>query len=454
MNKIFARIILIIFSLFAKLGRFLQKKSRLLKKPVILVSNFFNGFIFFPLYKVLYILKHKILNIYAPAKSKVFYFLNKSYLLHIFIIIIGSTIVLNNISAQELRSETFGKQTVIYSIITKEDYEELTEEKLAQSAPSRILGFLESTSTSDTQKSISDQPVENQMVTEITTITEGGSALVKPNIMQPVEAEEIPELQSPSRDEVINYVVAGGETVSAIASKFGISVETILWENGLGPRSLIRPGDTLRILPVTGVTHKIKSGDTLSAIAKKYDVDSDEIIAYNNLFDKSDIKVNQNLIIPGGKKVSPYVSTSTYATRSNPQVSSITKLFIPPSSTVSGSGLLWPTSVRRISQYYSWRHTGLDIAGPTGTPLYASDDGVVELSGWSTGYGNNIIINHGNGTKTRYAHASKLYVAVGDTVVRGQTIAAMGSTGWSTGPHIHFEVIVGGGKKNPLSYIQ
>ena len=114
----------------------------------------------------------------------------------------------------------------------------------------------------------------------------------------------------------------------------------------------------------------------------------------------------------------------------------------------------WPTVGHRITQYYSWRHTGLDIANKTGTPLYASEGGTVDYSGWSNGYGYNVLINHGGGKKTRYAHASKLYVKKGDVVSKGEAIAAMGSTGWSTGPHIHFEVIINGVKKNPLNYIK
>ena len=132
----------------------------------------------------------------------------------------------------------------------------------------------------------------------------------------------------------------------------------------------------------------------------------------------------------------------------------ITKLFQQPQNVVAGDGFVWPAGVRRISQYYSWRHTGLDIAGPTGTNIYAMDSGVVTFSGVSNGYGYNILVDHGNGMKTRYAHASKLYVEKGETVTKGQVIMAMGSTGWSTGPHLHFEVIVNGAKKNPLSYIK
>ena len=116
--------------------------------------------------------------------------------------------------------------------------------------------------------------------------------------------------------------------------------------------------------------------------------------------------------------------------------------------------MAWPTVGARITQYFSWRHVGVDIANKTGTPLYAADAGVVEFAGWATGYGNSIVINHGGGKKTRYGHASKLFVKVGDEVEKGENIAAMGSTGWSTGPHLHFEVMINGAKYNPLNYIR
>ena len=96
----------------------------------------------------------------------------------------------------------------------------------------------------------------------------------------------------------------------------------------------------------------------------------------------------------------------------------------------------------------------MDIAAKTGTAIYAADAGTVESVGWGTGYGNQIVINHGGGKKTRYAHLSKFYAKKGDIVSKGQTIAAMGSTGWSTGPHLHFEVIINGRKYNPLNYIR
>jgi len=116
--------------------------------------------------------------------------------------------------------------------------------------------------------------------------------------------------------------------------------------------------------------------------------------------------------------------------------------------------MIWPTQGYRITQYYSWRHFAVDIANKRGTPIYATDTGVIQYVGWSIGYGYNIIIDHGGSKKTRYAHLSKFYVKTGQKVGKGESIGAMGSTGWSTGPHLHFEVIINGRKHNPLNYIR
>lgn len=455
-KTIIIRIFIYIFRQVSNFSKFLFRKLSFLGKGILLLGRFCFNYILFPIYKLFYLIKYKSLNIYAPAKSKVFYFLNKSYFIHIIVVVLGVGIVFTNIRAQELREEHYGENTIIYSIIAKEEYEELTEEKQVYHSSDRVLSYLDLTGSVESQKALEpERQQQKEALTDLSSVTEGGAAIVKPNILESIPSEEVTEYQNQKRKESINYVVKPGETVTHVANKFGISVETILWENDLGPRSLIRPGDELVILPMTGVSHKVASGDTIGKIAKKYDISEEKIIEYNNLFDVSDIKVGQDLLIPEGRKVSPYVAPSTSYVRATPSSSGITKLFIPPQASASQtSGMVWPAGVRRISQYYSWRHTGLDIAGPTGTAIYAAEGGTVEYSGWSNGYGYNVLINHNNGYKTRYAHHSKLYVSKGDQVVKGQTIAAMGSTGWSTGPHLHFEVIVSGVKKNPLSYIK
>jgi len=270
----------------------------------------------------------------------------------------------------------------------------------------------------------------------------------KPNIIKPDLATTQKSIKP--RTEIENYTVQGGDTISTIAEKFSISVSTILWENGLSAYSIIRPGDSLDILPVSGITHKVVSGETIGSIAKKYNAEEIDILEVNKLASADKLQVNQKIIVPGGKKV-----TTSYEPKTYTGISAIKEIAKSPSATpVAGNKMNWPTEGSRITQYYSWKHYGLDIANKTGTPIYAADSGTIETIGWGTGYGNQIIIDHGGGKKTRYAHMSKFYVEKGEKVTKGQTIGAMGSTGWSTGPHLHFEVIINGTKYNPLNYIQ
>jgi murein DD-endopeptidase MepM/ murein hydrolase activator NlpD len=276
---------------------------------------------------------------------------------------------------------------------------------------------------------------------------------ITPNLMASEQTTKNSSIQIvKKRDKIITYVVQPGDTVSTIAQKFGLTVNTILWENNLSPYSLIHPGDKLSILPVSGVTHTVKKGETIGRIARDYGVKIEKILEANHLKITSTLAIGQKLIIPDGRKRT-YVArkTKTYS-----GISVIKKLVQTPrrSPAVSSNKMAWPTVGHRITQYFSWRHNGLDIANRIGTPIFAADAGVIEYAGWGRGYGNYILINHGGGKKTRYAHLSRFYVSKGQKVAKGQTIAAMGSTGWSTGPHLHFEVIINGRRYNPLNYIR
>ncbi len=290
-----------------------------------------------------------------------------------------------------------------------------------------------------------------------------GRALVKPtlapgSIIIPTPEEAAAEAEAERGST--RYIVQSGDVLGSIAEQFGVSVETILWANDLSYRSVIRPGQELLILSTTGVVHRVKSGDTLGRIARLYDAEIGDIIRENNLPSAGTIGIGQELVIPGGRRIAatptpaprPVVTAPTV----QPTTPSAPSPPPPPSSVpASAAGYIWPTNVRTITQYYGWRHTGVDIAGPIGSPLYASRDGSVIKSqcGWNGGYGCYIIVDHGDGIHTLYAHASQLLVSVGERVVQGQTIALMGSTGRSTGPHIHFEVRVGGRRANPFTYV-
>ena len=256
------------------------------------------------------------------------------------------------------------------------------------------------------------------------------------------------DISTKPRDKIIEYVVQDGDTVSLIADKFSVSVDTILWQNDLGAKDRIKPGQTLEILPVTGISHKVTKGDTVYSIAKKYDTSPQSMVdfPYNSFVNDEtfELAVGQILIVPDGVKPSEKPTA--------PRIRQIT----PDAGTVVASGaFVWPAS-GSITQNFAWYHKGVDIANRAAPDILATDAGKVVVAGWPDGYGygNRVVIDHGNGYKTLYGHLSKIYVVPGQTVGRGSAIGKMGSTGSSTGTHLHFEVIKEGTYLNPLSVLR
>jgi len=255
--------------------------------------------------------------------------------------------------------------------------------------------------------------------------------------------------------------VRDGDTPSTIAAKYGVSTNTILWANGIHDGDTIKTGDILVILPVTGVLHEVKDGDNLGAIAKKYNVKLEDIVTENRLADAGNLRIGQKLIVPDGY-VSPETNRRVVAqapddatSDDNTDNSDNTDQSKPDDSKVKptiGGGFIWPTSTKRLSQYFGWNHTGIDVPNRALPPVYAAKAGTVSFSGWLGGYGHLIIVDHGNSTKTYYAHLSKDFVKTGQAVKQGEVIGNIGSTGRSTGPHLHFEIRKNGRPTNPLSY--
>jgi len=254
------------------------------------------------------------------------------------------------------------------------------------------------------------------------------------------------------RREIITYEVQPGDNVGKIALKFDLEPETVMWANGSLAQNpdLLRPGQELVILPIDGVYHTVIKGDTLSSIAKKYLAEVESIVkcSYNNL-DPEDPQIHpaDKIIVPGGIK--PYEARQVTAYKGP-----------IPADAQKGTGVFaWPTSGRLTDRFgfrtFSGRwHNGLDIANAQGTSIYAADSGFVTFAGWqNNGYGNIIVIDHRNGYVTYYAHLSSYYVSAGQSVAKGTLIAAMGSTGNSTGSHLHFEIRHKGVRKNPEMYL-
>ncbi|PWB38605.1 MAG: hypothetical protein C3F02_02735 [Parcubacteria group bacterium] len=372
----------------------------------------------------------------------------KKYLPGLIIIMIITIATSHNILAKNYTAEEYVNRTLLPAMIQSSDEERSTivEEKAPVTATTGIINYLDEQGS--LQEIVISTPFQSDAGSGYGDVTADASSLVlnTPENSAETSGEDFGD-SAPVRSENISYTVQAGDVLGSIAEKFDISVNTILWANGLNWSSTIRPGQKLVILPGSGINYEVKKGDVLSSVAKKYQADVEKIIPANNLANASNINAGDLIFIPDGVKPTAVVSSYKPA-----KTETIPSVVSKPMDL--GTKFLWPAVSTRITQYFSWRHTGVDIGDKTGNPIYAAEDGKVTRAGWSRGYGNNVIINHGNGVETLYGHASKLLVEEGETVSRGQLIALIGSTGWSTGPHLHFEVRVNGVRQNGLNYIK
>ena len=240
--------------------------------------------------------------------------------------------------------------------------------------------------------------------------------------------------------EVVDYKVKSGDTLSSIAEEFHTSVNSISYINGILSPDRIAVGQKLSLITnASGIVVTVSKGNTLSDLADKYGVPVDVIIEVNKIADPDALFVGQTLILPGAKM-------------SGRPIATVSRM----------SSVKWPAQ-GRVTSGFGWRihpitrrnelHQGIDIAASSGTTVVAAAAGKVTFSGWNGGYGNLVTIDHGGGIVTRYAHLSKRSVAKGDSISAGQAIGLVGSTGFSTGPHLHFEVRVDGEAVNPRSHL-
>jgi murein DD-endopeptidase MepM/ murein hydrolase activator NlpD len=272
------------------------------------------------------------------------------------------------------------------------------------------------------------------------------------------------------RVEVEIYVVQAGDTVFGIAEKFGLSPETILWGNYATLQDNahnLSPGQELNILPVDGVYHKWSAGESFRKVTEFYGVDPEVVVEYpgNKLdvftFDISNpsLVAGDWLIIPNGRR--EFINWGPpIITRSDPAVA---RTYGPGycgqvyDGAVGAGVFVWPTTATYLSGYDynpAANHYGIDIAGDTGNPVFATDSGVVVYAGWSNfGYGSLVVLDHGNGWQSLYAHLSAIYVSCGQSIFQAASMGAVGSTGNSSGSHLHFELMFNGAKVNPWDYV-
>lgn len=272
-----------------------------------------------------------------------------------------------------------------------------------------------------------NQPIQQPTVKA--TIKVSADAIPQPPLPKPEAEREKPT--------VLIHTVRAGETLWDIAKSYGITVNEIVTTNNIKNQNRIQVGQTLKILTVKGVLHKVGPGENLWEIAERYGVSLAEIVSVNKITNPSLVQPGQEIVIPGA-----------------------TQLLIKDALVVNGQlqkAFDWPVR-GRISSNFGMRwgrmHNGIDIAVVTGTPVKAAADGRVTFSGNNGDYGLLVIIDHGNGVETRYAHNSRLVASVGQQVKRGDIIAYSGNTGNSTGPHVHFEIRYRGTPVDPSKYLK
>lgn len=260
------------------------------------------------------------------------------------------------------------------------------------------------------------------------------------------EVETVTEESVKPRDKVISYKVQKGDTLSSIGEKFGVSVDTLRWANDLKSIKDIAIGQELKILPVSGVAHKVQKSETIYTIAKKYEANPQAIVdfPFNDFLDPSTftLALGTTLIVPDGTKP----EEKPWAPPKRPLPT------IP--QTLAGGRLNWPTS-GQLSQSYVWYHKGVDIANKGAPAILAAEGGrVVSVIRQNFAYGWHVIVDHGGGLQTLYAHLSGIEVKEGDLIKKGEVLGQMGCTGRCTGTHLHFEVRQNGIAQPPLNFLK
>ena len=422
--------------------------KKIILTPLIVITKLLRPVFLFVYKKYLFIRK-KLYNSYSKSFFKIIIKKFNTHGVHITVFIIISFIITNNIYANSRSSNLIHKNSIAHVLFfggENNESEYILEEGIVYTEQKNYGHGIQVETPLALEIIDTDQELGEML--DATTMA-GGNTLIKPTISS---TEDIITKQT-LRDSTETYTVKEGDNLSSIAQLFGISINTILWENKLRAKDLIRPNQELKILPTSGISHIVKKGESLIKISKRYGVETDEILSFNQLSDPSQIYPNQRIIIPEGEPV--YVPTPTQVATSQTNLDKITTIFKPSSiPKQSSQGMIWPTNCKVITQYWHSTHHGLDIDGETGDPLYAVADGIIEVSAWNNGgYGLQVVVNHQNGIKTRYAHCSKLITSRGESVKQGDVICLLGNTGRSTGSHVHFEVIVNGVRRNPLNYV-
>jgi murein DD-endopeptidase MepM/ murein hydrolase activator NlpD len=293
-----------------------------------------------------------------------------------------------------------------------------------------------------------------------------GASLGAPGSSQPESASAPDAAQQP---QFVMHMVAEGDSLGSIAERYSVDTQSLIWNNpetGADPDMLLI-GEELVVPSVPGIVYDVRLGDTVSDIAARYSIDSSAIVSYapNKLEAPDFIVEGMVLLLPGGVPPAPPPAPEVIvedaplpeAPAPAPQLPArAPPIAVRESAAVYSSGFIWPVNGTMWGGFGArWGsfHKGIDVGAAYGTAVVAAGSGQVVLASSGGGYGNYIIVRHGNGLETLYAHLSAIYVGIGQYVGQGEVIGAVGCTGWCTGNHLHFEVYVGGAPVNPLLYL-
>lgn len=474
-----------LYVFFSTLGRILAPLGRFSLRHIVL-----------PAYKLGVTTKLRIQRLALPARGFVIFLVSNRYLFHTTLGLMALVTFLVNIHARQAHAQDVGQSSLLFALAT-DQHTEVVEEIVQPEHFAKDAHYLASSAM------LYVPNIDFDYNTDEDTLPPSQFAVPGTIAAAPVEDQGKAQVSQAPRTKTEIYVVKENDTISSIAQQFGVNIGTILWNNNLTERQYIRPGDALRVPPVSGMLVTVKKGDTVSKLAATYGADEADILAFNNVSEGTPLPSGSELIIPGGRPPAPVQDRVIVAVRrespvpsrerpkptpiavatpaNKPQTETTPAEIVSPDELNANEGegnvsedgssgfkpedvdtsnlpktrLLWPTSSHVITQYYGWRHTGVDIDGDYASPIYAAEDGVVEKAGWNSGgYGLMILLDHAGGLVTRYAHTSKMFIKAGDTVHKGEVIAMVGTTGRSTGTHLHFEVYTNGKRTNPLAYIK
>lgn len=392
----------------------------------------------------------------AFMRNKVLFIFGNRYFIHVMVVMLAFFVASTNIlQAKEIeRDAVFAEDSTLYKIVNPDGdiAQDITERGLI-TEPTTTVSYVDKSGMMEASIANLDPTAETpRTIGDQLALLDSGSALI---------STTAPETSTGNRAGITEYKIKDGDTIGEIADRFGLTTSTLLWANNLTSSSYIKPGNTLKIPPASGVVYKVVDGDTLDKIIEKYKGNLDETIRVNDIGSDKLVAVGSEIVIVDGTPPPPptptvsYIASRDSSSSGSGAVASYQASNLP--NYVTAGQFNYPVGCRGAMTTY-WGHAGRgrDLPCPFGTPIYAATDGTVKINstGYGGGYGNSIDIYAAGGIMTRYAHMNAFAVSGGQSVSRGQVIGYVGMTGRTSGPHLHFEIHINGVAYDPINYLR